>query len=447
MDLSPVRESRDFRVFYQGQLVSTLGNQLTVVAIPYQTYLLTHSSLFVGLVSIAQLIPLITAALIGGAAVDAVDRRKLVLVMETLMLACSAGLALNSDLGPSLWPIFLCSALQAGFSGVDNAARNAMVPRLVGIDKVTSATALFQATFQLGTVVGPTVAGLLLAGAGVRFVYWLDVASFVASLAAIALIGPQPPARAGVRAANRRSVIEGFKYLRGKQDVQGAYVIDLNAMVFGMPRALFPALGTALGGPAIVGLLYTAPGVGALLGAVTTGWVGRVRRQGLTVIVCVLVWGAAITGFGLVHWLVAALILLAVAGWADVISAVFRNTIIQQTVPDEFRGRLMGVQIAVVTGGPRLGDLESGAVASAFGNEVSVVSGGLACVVGGLAIARILPGFTKRVRAVPTLTQEADYADVTNRPRLCGKLAIHQPHHMPILYIESRVLVNSTVAL
>jgi MFS family permease len=248
----------------------------------------------------------------------------------------------------------------------------------------------------------------------VRLVYWLDVASFVASLVAVMLISPQPPAHAGVRSASLRSVLEGFTHLRGKQDVQGAYVIDLNAMIFGMPRALFPALGTALGGPAIVGLLYTAPGVGALLGALTTGWVGRVRRQGLAVIVCVLIWGGAIAGFGLAKWLPAALVLLAVAGWADVISAVFRNTIIQQTVPDEFRGRLMGVQIAVVTGGPRLGDLESGAVASAFGNEVSVVSGGLACIAGALVIARALPGFTSRTRMIPTLGEPIGHASVTN---------------------------------
>ena len=407
MDLSPLRDSRDFRTFYIGQLISTLGNQLTTVAVPYQTYLLTHSSLFVGLVSMAQLFPLIAAALFGGALIDAVDRRKLVLLVESLMLLCSVGLALNTDMGASLWPLFLCSAVQAGFSGVDNSARNAMVPRLVGLDKVTALAALFQATFQLGTIVGPTVAGLLLAGAGVRFVYWLDVASFVASLAAVFFISPQPPAHAGVKAASLRSVLDGFKYLRGKQDVQGSYLLDLNAMVFGMPRALFPALGTTVfgGGASVVGLLYSAPGIGALLGAVTTGWVGRVRRQGLAVIIAVLVWGAAITGFGLVRWLPVAMILLAVAGWADVISAVFRNTIIQHSAGDGFRGRLMGVQVAVVTGGPRLGDLESGAVASAFGDTFAVVSGGVACIVGAVALARALPGFRKQESVTPNLAE------------------------------------------
>ena len=185
---------------------------------------------------------------------------------------------------------------------------------------------------------------------------------------------------------------------RGRQVIQGAYLIDINAMVFGMPRALFPALATTLfgGGAATLGFLYAAPGAGALVGALTTGWVGRVRRQGLAVIVAVITWGIAITCFGLVSWLPGALVLLAVAGWADVISAVFRNTIIQLAVPDALRGRLSGLQIAVVTGGPRIGDLESGAVAAAFGDTVSVVSGGLACIAGALLLARLLPGFRKQ---------------------------------------------------
>jgi predicted MFS family arabinose efflux permease len=183
--------------------------------------------------------------------------------------------------------------------------------------------------------------------------------------------------------------------VRGRQAIQGAYLIDVNAMVFGMPRALFPALAATRfgGGAQVLGLLYAAPGAGALLGALTTGWVSRVRRQGLAVIVAVIVWGVAITCFGLVHWLPVALALLAVAGWADVISAVFRNTIIQLAVPDALRGRLSGLQIAVVTGGPRIGDLESGAVAAGFGDTVSVVSGGLACIAGALLLARMLPGF------------------------------------------------------
>jgi MFS family permease len=396
IDLAPLRRSRDLRCLVLGELVSVLGTQLTTVAVPYQVYQLTRSSLAVGLASLTQLFPLIAGSLLGGSAVDAMDRRRLLMAAQGLMACCSVGLAVNADLGTALWPLFVLPALAAGFGGLDDAARSAVVPNLVRRSEVPTANAIFQALFQFGLVAGPAVAGLLLAGAGVRFVYWLDVASFGAALLAVFLISPQPPA--GAAAGHRpglRSMVEGLRFVRGRQAIQGAYLIDVNAMVFGMPRALFPALATTVfgGGAATLGFLYAAPGAGAPVGAVTTGWVSRVRRQGLAVIIAVIAWGIAITCFGLVSWLPGALALLAVAGWADVISAVFRNTIIQLAVPDALRGRLSGLQIAVVTGGPRVGDLESGAVAAAFGDTVSVVSGGLACVLGAVVLARLLPGF------------------------------------------------------
>ncbi len=401
IDLTPLRRSRDLRHLVSGELVSTLGTQLTTVAVPYQVYQLTHSSLDVGLVSITQLFPLIAGSLLAGSIVDAMDRRRLLMVAQVLMAACSAGLAVNTDLGPSLWPLFVLPALAAGFSGLDSAGRNAIVPNMVRRSEVSTANAIFQTLSQLGQVAGPALAGLLLEGAGVRFVYWLDVASFGAALAAVFLISPQPAGEPGHR-PGLRSILEGLSFVRGRQSLQGAYLIDINAMVFGMPRALFPALATTVfgGGASTLGFLYAAPGAGALVGALTTGWVARIQRQGLAVIVAVIAWGAAITCFGLAHWLPAALVLLAAAGCADVISAVFRNTIIQLTVPDALRGRLAGLQIAVVTGGPRIGDLESGAVATAFGDTVSVVSGGLACIAGALVLARVLPGF-RRLRMDP----------------------------------------------
>jgi predicted MFS family arabinose efflux permease len=403
MDLSPLRQSRDYRALISGQMVSTLGTQLTTVAVPYQVYAITHSSLYVGLVSLAQLFPLIVGSLLGGSLVDALDRRRLLLVVDALGAMLSVGLAVNADLGPVLWPLFVFPAAAAALSGVDSSARNAMIPGMVGLRLVPASNALFQALFQTGAIVGPAVAGLLLAGAGVRVVYWLDVASFVAMVLAVFLISPQPPSGAGAARPGWRSMAEGFRFVGRTQQVQGAYLIDVNAMVFGLPRALFPALAATVfgGGATTVGLLYAAPGAGALLGAVTTGWVGRIRRQGVAVIVAVVVWGLAITGFGLVRWLPAALALLAVAGWADVISAVFRNTIIQFAGPESLRGRLMGVQMAVVAGGPRLGDLEAGAVATGFGDTFAVVSGGLACIAGALVVARLLPGFRRHRSALP----------------------------------------------
>ena len=407
IDLTPLRRSRDFRHLVWGELVSVLGNQLTTVAVPYQVYQLTRSSLAVGLVSITQLFPLIAGSLLGGSVVDAMDRRRLLMIAQVLMAACSAGLAVNADLGPALWPLFVLPALAAGFSGLDSAGRNAIVPNLVRRSEVATANSIFQALFQFGLVAGPALAGLLLAGAGVRFVYWLDVASFGVALVAVFLISPQPVREPGHR-PGLRSVMEGLRYVRGKQAIEGAYLIDLNAMVFGMPRALFPALAASVfgGGASTLGFLYAAPGAGALVGALTTGWVSRIQRQGLAVIIAVIAWGAAITCFGLVSWLPLALLLLALAGCADVISAVFRSTIIQLAVPDALRGRLAGLQIAVVTGGPRVGDLEAGAVAAGFGNTVSVVSGGLACIAGALVLARALPGF-RRQRMEPVQHEAA----------------------------------------
>jgi MFS family permease len=413
IDLTPLRRSRDLRRLTAGQLFSVLGAQLTTVAVPYQVYTLTNSSLDVGLASLAQLLPLIAGGLLGGSLADAIDRRRLLLVCQFITALCSVGLAVNADLGPALWPLFVLPAAAAGFSAATEAGLSAIVPNLVGRSEVTSANAMFQALFQLGLVAGPAIAGLLLAGVGVRFIYWIDAACLAAAILAALLIGPQPP-RGTSHRAGLRSIAAGFGYLRGRQVLQGAYLLDINAMVFGMPRALFPALASTVfgGGARTLGLLYAAPGAGALVGALTTGWVRRVRRQGRTVIVAVIVWGAAITGFGLTHRLPAALALLAVAGFAEVISAVFRSTIIQLSVPDALRGRLMGVQMAVVTGGPRIGDAESGAVAAAFGTTASVVSGGLACIAGALVLARLLPAFTRQ--KAPALQRAAEAAPIAD---------------------------------
>jgi MFS family permease len=412
LDLTPLRRSRDYRALITGLGVSVLGNQLTTVAVPFQVYAVTRSSLIVGLVSLAQLFPLIFGSLLGGSLVDAMDRRKILIVVEAIAALCSAALALNADFGPQLWPLFVFPAVTAGLSGIDSSARNAMLPGLVGRELLPASNAISQSLFQTGTIVGPALAGLLLAGAGVHLIYWIDVVTYLIAMSAVLTMSPQPVPSAGeggVAPARPgwRSTMEGLRFVRRSQPVQGAYLIDVNAMVFGMPRALFPALAATVfgGGATTVGLLYSAPGVGALLGALTSGWVGRVRRQGLAVVCAVLAWGLSIAGFGVAHWLPLALVLLAVAGWADVLSAVFRNTIIQFAGPDGMRGRLMGVQMAVVAGGPRLGDLEAGSVATAFGDTVSVVSGGLACVAGAVLVAWALPGFT-RLRSA--LHEQAD---------------------------------------
>ncbi len=392
-DTTPLRESRQYRLLFLNEGLAFLGSQITVVAVPLQVYLLTHSSLAVGLVGLAQLGPLLACSLVGGAVVDAVDRRTLMLWVQLARGALSAGLVVNALAPhPSLWPLYALTSVSAGLSAFDSPARMAAVPALVRRELVPAAAALHQVLTQVGQVVGPAAAGLIVARASFATAYTIDFVTFTAAgLFALAL-RRLPPGEGGTR-AGVASVWEGLRFLRGRRALQGNFVIDLNAMVFGMPRALFPALGTGLfgGGPATVGLLYAAPGAGALVGALLAGWVGSVRRQGRAVLVAVAVWGLAITVFGLAAWLPLALVLLAVAGAADVFSAVFRNTILQLTVPDGLRGRLSAIHIAVVTGGPRLGDAEAGAVAALAGPRFSVVSGGLACLAGAALIAWRIP--------------------------------------------------------
>lgn len=393
LDVSPLRDSRQYRLLYTGQLISLLGRQLTVVAVPYQVFVLTGSSLLVGLVSLVQLGPLLLTSVVGGAVADAVDRRRLLLATQVALGATSVGLALNAMAPtPRLWPLFALSAASAALSAIDSPTRSAAVPSLVARGQLPAAFALQQTGFQVAQVVGPSVAGLIIARVSLAAAYWLDAVTFAAAVAALLLMRPMVP-EGGGRAVGLDSIVEGYRFLRGRRVIQSTFYVDLNAMVFGMPRALFPELGTVVfgGGATTVGLLYAAPGAGALIGALTSGWVSRVHRQGRAVLLAVAAWGVAITLFGLVPWLEAGLVLLAVAGAADVISAVFRNTILQLRVPDRLRGRLSAVHIAVVTGGPRLGDAEAGAVAALTSPRFSVVSGGLACLAGLAAIHLLIP--------------------------------------------------------
>jgi MFS family permease len=408
-DTTPLRESRQYRLLFLSEGCSFLGSQITVVAVPLQIYLMTHSSLAVGLVGLAQLGPLLLCSLVGGAIVDAVDRRKLMIWVQLARGLLSAGLAVNAFVPhPTLWPLYVLTAAGAGLQAVDGPARMAAVPALVRRELVPAAAALHQILTQLGQVAGPAGAGLIVARANLSTAYAVDFGTFtIAALLSLGL-GRLPPGEGAADRPGMSSLWEGLRFLRGRRALQGTFIVDLNAMVFGMPRALFPALGTGLfgGGAATVGLLYAAPGAGALVGAVLAGWVGRVRRQGRAVLLAVVAWGLAITVFGLAAWLPLALVMLAVAGAADVFSAVFRNTILQLTVPDGLRGRLSAIHIAVVSGGPRLGDLESGGVAAIAGPRFSVVSGGLACLAGVALIAWRIPQID-RIAIEPEVRSEA----------------------------------------
>src|SRR5580692_2049472 len=399
VDTTPLKESRDFRLLFTGQLISMLGNQLTVVAIPYQVYSMTHSSLQVGLISLAQLIPFLIGALSAGPIGDSVDKRRIMIWTAAASVLMSVAMAVNAGIAhPSLAVLYVVSALAAGFMGFNNTARMAAIPGLVERRHLVAAAAINQIIMQVGVIVGPALSGLLL-GIGLRLVYSLDALSFVAALIASVMLAPIPPHEDAGRLSPWQSTREGLRYLRSRQALQGVYLIDINAMVFGMPRALFPAMAGAVfgGGTITLGFLYAAPGVGALIGAVTTGWVANLRRQGWAVILAVCAWGVAIALFGLVDTLWVALVMLAIAGWADVISAVLRNTILQTSIPERFRSRMSSIQMAVVQGGPRLGDMESGSIATVTSLEFSVVSGGLACIVGAVVLGLLMPEFRKHV--------------------------------------------------
>jgi MFS family permease len=384
VDISPLRKHRHFRRLWVGQVVSGLGSQLTLVAVSFQAYALTRSTLIVGLIGLAQLVPLLAGALWGGTLADAMDRKKVLVLTQLAMATGVGGLVVNASLAhPRVWPLFICTAANAGFQGVDWPTRRAALPMLVDAEDVTSAIALQTTIQQLALVAGPALAGALIASVGLGAVYGIDVGSFAVALVAVLLLPALVPSGGGTP-MGLRSMTEGFRHLRRERLLSATYWIDLNAMIFGMPRAVFPALGVGLfgGGAGTVGLLYAAPGAGALLGSLVTGWCSRVRHQGRAVAACVTVWGITIALFGIVPVLWIGLIFLALAGAADVVSAVFRQAVQQRAVPEHLQGRLSGTFFAVVAGGPRLGDAETGVAAAIDGPQFAVWTGGAACLVG-----------------------------------------------------------------
>ncbi|HUY66855.1 MAG TPA: MFS transporter [Acidimicrobiales bacterium] len=392
VDVSPLRRYRHFRRLWAGQVVSGMGTQLTLVAVSFQAYSLTRSTLVVGLIGLVQLLPLLAGALWGGTLADAMDRKRVLVLTQVAMAAAVGGLVVNASRPhPAVWPLFVCTAAGAGFQGVDWPARRAALPMLVDDGDVTAAIALQTSIQQLALVAGPALAGVLIATIGLGAVYAIDVATYGVALVAALLLPALVPSGGGTP-MGLRSMTEGFRHLRRQRLLSATYWIDLNAMIFGMPRAVFPALGVGLfgGGAGTVGLLYAAPGAGALAGSLFTGWCSRVRHQGRAIAACVVVWGVTIALFGIIPVLWIGLTLLALAGAADVVSAVFRQAVQQRTVPEHLQGRLSGTFFAVVAGGPRLGDAETGAAAAVGGPQFAVWSGGLACVVGvGVLIWRV----------------------------------------------------------
>jgi MFS family permease len=394
LDITPLRVSVPFRKLLIGDAVSLIGVQMTAVAVPLQVYAQTRSPAAVGLVGLVGLVPLIAFGLYGGAVADAVDRRKLVLTTTTIQVGLSSLLAVQAFAGlHRTWLLYVIVAVQSGLFAIESPARGAFVPRLLPVELRPQANALRMTEFNLGLFLGPLVAGVMVGAFGYGSAYVVDAVSFVASLWAVSALPSMLPEGGGTR-AGLASVLEGFRFLASRPVVLMTFVVDIIAMVFGMPRALFPSLAAHFGGGSgTAGAMYSSLAVGALLGAAFGGWFGRVHRQGLAVLLSVVAWGACVVGFGLAGGLWLALLMIALAGAADMVSAVFRSSILQSAAPDEMRGRLNGVFIVVVAGGPRLGDGRAGGMASLFGVQTSVVVGGL-LVIGLTVLAGVLvPAF------------------------------------------------------
>ena len=376
--------------------MSSIGNQITTVALPFQMYELTHSTLLVGLLGLAALVPLLTVSLLAGAAADTADRRRQMLLGEVVILAASASLLVNVLVGePRVWVLFAAEVVGTTGWSIARPAMSAATPRLVPRELIPSAIAVQSVYSNFAHVAGPALGGVLIAVVGLRGVYALDVATFGASISAAYLLPSIPPS-GEIAERGLRAIREGLRYVRSRRVLLGIFLVDTNAMIFGMPSALFPAFAEHLGGgPRTVGFLFAAPYAGAFAASLVSGWMASVRRQGLGVSIAAGAWGVAIAVFGLTNSLLPAMGALAFAGAADFVSAVLRDAILLTAAPDELRGRLSGIELAQVASAPALGNLEAGVVASLTSVRTSIVSGGILTVVGTVAVAAALPALLR----------------------------------------------------
>ena len=401
MDITPLRESRDFSLLFSGQLVNLIGSQVRMVTVPYLVFILTrHSSFAVGMVSLAQFVPALFMSIVGGQLADILDRRQVLIYTQVCLAVTSGMLTAAAFIGtPRLWYIFVVVAIASAIGAIDQPTRRAVVPRLVARNQIANALAINQAMMQISVVIGPSLAGVVLATLGIGPALLIDTLTFLVALATLLFMTPLPPLDIGIeRKRGLAAIGEGLSFIKERPPVFSTFLIDLNATFFGGPRALFPALALDVFrvGQTGLGVLYAAPGAGALTASLLTGWISRVRYQGRAVVIAVCVWGAAITAFGLVtRWFWLALILIAIAYGADAISAIFRATILQLAVPDRLRGRLSAIHFLVVSSGPQLGNVESGTLAELTTPQIAVASGGILSAIGAVIIGLAIPAFMR----------------------------------------------------
>jgi MFS family permease len=398
-----------FKRLWLANIITVVGAQLTVVAVPAQIYAMTGSSAYVGLTGVFGLVPLVVFGLWGGALADVFDRRTLLLITTMGLIATSAGFWLQAALGAEdVWLLLSLFAVQQAFFAVNQPTRSALLPRIVDKELLPAANSLNMTVMQAGGIAGPLVGGALIPLIGFSWLYLLDTLTLFATLGAVVRL-PLLPVMGVTVTPGIRAVVDGFRYLRTQPVLMMSFVVDIIAMVFGMPRALFPEMADVdFGGPSEGGLafalLFAAIPAGAVVGGVLSGWVSRVERQGLAVVVCILVWGLAMVGFGVAAmlaalapslFLVVAVLMLAVGGAADMASAAFRTSMLQAAADDAVRGRLQGIFIVVVAGGPRVADVAHGAAAAATGAAVAAAGGGVLVVVLTVVAALAVPAFVR----------------------------------------------------
>ncbi len=400
IDLSPLKHA-DYRRLWAGNGIAFLGFQITAVAVPVQVYDITRSSFWVGMLGAAGLVPLVVFGLWGGAIADSHDRRRVLLVGSVVLWVSTLGLLAHSLAGlDSVAVLLALVALQSGGFAVVGSTRGAIIPRVVPAEEIAAANTLGFTTSNLGMMAGPLLAAVIITQFSLSTAYAVDAVLYLAALYAAFRL-PHLPPLGQTTAAGLRSVIDGLAFIATRPVLLLSFAVDIVAMVFAMPRALFPARAEDLGGDAAVGWLFAALAIGAVVAGATSGWVGRVRRQGVALVVAIVIWGLAVAGAGLAGQLWLAVFLLAIGGAADLVSAVYRQTILQTYAPDEMRGRMQGVFIVVVAGGPRLGDVRAGGTAAAVGVQASWVGGGLVCAAVVL-FALAVPVFRKYT--APTVT-------------------------------------------
>ncbi|MET0801589.1 MAG: MFS transporter [Actinomycetota bacterium] len=394
VDVTPLKISRDFRRLFIGRSISDFGDEIVAVVVPFQVYEITGSTLAVGLIGLVELVPVLVFPILGGAFADALERRRLTITTHAILAALSALMAVNAFLDePLLWPLYVFAFISAGLYTFNRPGLDTWPARLLARDLLPSANALEAGFGTLDSMLGPVAAGILLFTIAPGGAFAFDAVTFLIVIAQIARMRPSPPSDDD-NEVSWEAIKDGFRFLKGRRTLQSVFLVDLNAMVFGFPIALFPAVAQRLGGDEVVlGLLYAAPAAGSFLATMLSGRAKHVRRQGRAILAAVLVWGAAIVVFGLSESVGLSLAMLAVAGAGDMVSGIYRTTILQAAVEDRLRGRLDGIGMAVWATGPSLGNVESGAVASLTSVPFSIVSGGLLTIVGVGVLRWFAPGF------------------------------------------------------